>query len=233
MGNLPAYLKATKHPWACLLFVLPLLLMYEGAVASMGGDNPASVRNGADNWLRVGLAALGVAYAWLPPGVLVFFFATRCRQRWDDRPGDLVGTLGGMALESVAYALGLWGLSRGLPVLLERYAHPYMAAGGREGARRLVSFLGAGLYEEALFRLVLYGFLLYLLEKWQAPFFLAFPLAAAASAAAFAAAHHVGPYGEAYVPYLFFFRLLAGVYFAAVYQLRGFGIAVGAHACYN
>jgi hypothetical protein len=29
------------------------------------------------------------------------------------------------------------------------------------------------------------------------------------------------------------FRLVAGLYFAALFQYRGFGIAVGAHACYN
>ena len=31
----------------------------------------------------------------------------------------------------------------------------------------------------------------------------------------------------------FLFRVLAGLYFTAIYQFRGFGIAVGAHACYD
>ena len=31
----------------------------------------------------------------------------------------------------------------------------------------------------------------------------------------------------------FLFRLLAGMYFALLFELRGFGVAVGAHACYN
>ncbi len=62
---------------------------------------------------------------------------------------------------------------------------------------------------------------------------LAVPLAATASALLFSAAHHIGPYGQAYSNYLFLFRLLAGLYFAVLFQFRGFGIAVGAHACYN
>ena len=33
--------------------------------------------------------------------------------------------------------------------------------------------------------------------------------------------------------YVFLFRTMAGIYFAAVYHLRGFGIAAGAHACYD
>src|SRR5262245_2878985 len=146
MSNLAGYLRSTKHPWPCLLFVLPLLLAYELCVASMGGAHPENVRNGADNWLRVGLASLGVAYAWVPPAVLVFYFFTRSRRAWDDRPGDLSGTLCGMALESVVYALGLWGASRGLPLLLEHYGIPILAAGETDGPRRLVSYLGAGIY---------------------------------------------------------------------------------------
>ena len=58
-------------------------------------------------------------------------------------------------------------------------------------------------------------------------------LAASASALLFSAAHHIGPYGQPYSNYLFLFRLIAGLYFAVLFQARGFGIAVGAHACYN
>jgi hypothetical protein len=58
-------------------------------------------------------------------------------------------------------------------------------------------------------------------------------LAAVTSAAAFSGAHHLGPYGEPYDNYRFLFRTLAGVYFTAIYQLRGFGIAVGGHALYD
>ena len=49
----------------------------------------------------------------------------------------------------------------------------------------------------------------------------------------FSAAHHLGPYGQAYSNYLFLFRVMAGLYFAVLYELRGFGITVGTHACYN
>ena len=38
---------------------------------------------------------------------------------------------------------------------------------------------------------------------------------------------------EVFDAYVFLFRTLAGVYFAVLFQLRGFGIAVGAHACYD
>jgi hypothetical protein len=62
---------------------------------------------------------------------------------------------------------------------------------------------------------------------------LAFGMAAVASATLFATAHIIGPNGEPYSNYKFVFRLVAGLYFEALFQFRGFGIAVGAHACYN
>ena len=45
----------------------------------------------------------------------------------------------------------------------------------------------------------------------------------------FAAAHHIGPYGEPMRPDWFVFRACAGLYFTLLFVVRGFGIAVGAH----
>ena len=55
----------------------------------------------------------------------------------------------------------------------------------------------------------------------------------------FAAAHHVGPYGEEFhwralaSWSIFAFRTLAGIFFSVVYVYRGFGIAAGSHAAYD
>jgi membrane protease YdiL (CAAX protease family) len=99
--------------------------------------------------------------------------------------------------------------------------------------RQAVTYLGAGIYEEALFRLILFSVLVRLFAAADLARGPAVLLAAAGSAALFSTAHHVGPYGQPYSNYLFVFRLVAGLYFALLYQLRGFGVAVGAHACYN
>src|SRR5205085_1386093 len=140
------------------------LVAYEAGVLVLGGPHPETVRNGADHWLRTQLISLGVPYSWVPPAVLALGFAFWCWARRADRPGDLVGVLSGMVIESVTFALAL---------------------------------------------------------------------AAVASATLFSSAHHWGPHGQAYSNYLFLFRLVAGLYFALLYHARGFGIAVGAHACYN
>jgi hypothetical protein len=236
MASAPTgYFQATRHPWPCTLFVLPLLVSYEVGVLCLGGPHPEALRNGADNWLRCGLAALGLPFVWLPPLALLLMLAAWNLRRREDRPDDLVGTLSGMGVESTMFALGLWGVSRALYPLLRQLGVALAAVRPADEPAwgPVVTYLGAGIYEEALFRLALFSALVWLLRRVEAPTPLAVGLAAAASAALFSAAHHLGPYGQPYGNYLFLFRLAAGVYFALLYQMRGFGVAVGAHAVYN
>lgn len=228
-----SYLRSTRHPWPSLLFVLPLLIAYEAGVAVLGGPHPEQLRNGADNWLRVGLTRVGISWVWLPPVVLLTLMAVGTWKRRQDRPNEVLAVLSGMILESVALAIGLWGVSRALGPLLEQFGVELSVASAEPAVGQVITYLGAGIYEEALFRLILFSCLLRLLRFMDLNGLLAVALAASASALLFSAAHHVGPYGQPYSNYLFLFRLIAGLYFALLFQMRGFGIAVGAHACYN
>jgi membrane protease YdiL (CAAX protease family) len=62
---------------------------------------------------------------------------------------------------------------------------------------------------------------------------LAAVMAAITTSFLFAIAHHVGPAADAFNLFSFSFRAAAGVFFAAVFLLRGFGITVGSHAVYD
>ena len=228
-----SYLRSTRHPWPSLLFVLPLLIAYEAGVAVLGGPHPEHLRNGADNWLRVGLTRVGISWVWLPPVVLLTLLVLWTWRRRYDRPNEVIAILSGMILESVALAIGLWGVSRALGPMLEHFGVELSVASAEPAVGQVITYLGAGIYEEALFRLVLFSCLLGMLRFMDVNGVLAVALAASASALLFSAAHHVGPYGQPYSNYLFLFRLIAGLYFALLFQVRGFGIAVGAHACYN
>jgi hypothetical protein len=231
------YLRATRHPWPCLLFLLPLLIAYEAGVLYMGGPHPETVRNGADHWLRCALGAAGLQFFWVPPLVLIVGFSVWAYRRREDSPQDMGGVLCGMVLESITFALGLWVVCRLLAPLFVRAGLSVGEAGpvttSEPALRQLITYLGAGIYEEAMFRLVLFSALVGVLRLADLPIVFAVPPAALASGILFSLAHHIGPYGQAYSNYLFLFRLAAGLYFALLYQLRGFGIVVGAHACYN
>ena len=238
------YWSATKHPWACVLFVLPLLAIYELGLHALGQYD---LRNGADVWLRSALSEVGISPIYGAPCLLLFvllLWGLLCR---DHRPIDKVGVWVGMTGESAAFAVLLLGLSQGLWLLLLRADYLLGQPSHRIALLNLssqaalepmwgqiVSYLGAGIYEETLFRLMLFAGLIRLFSWSEArttP--LAICLAAFGSALLFAGAHHIGPNGDPFNAYVLSFRTFAGLYFAWLYQVRGFGIAVGAHAAYD
>ena len=97
-----------------------------------------------------------------------------------------------------------------------------------------VMSLGAGVWEEAVFRLGIMTGVVMLLERllglgrW-----LAVTIALLVSSALFSAMHHIPPYGDPLQLGVFTFRVLAGCFFGLIYWTRGFAIAVYTHAIYD
>jgi hypothetical protein len=228
-----SYFAATRHPWSSFLFLLPLLAAYEGGVLWLGGDRADRLRNGADAWLRWALEVFGVAHVLVVPALLILILLLWSWWRWADRPDDPVRTWFGMVFESGAYAVLLWQFSQNFGPLIERIGITLDITIQTGRAAQVLTFIGAGIYEEVLFRLGLFVLACYLLRAVQLPVIPSVILAAAGAAVGFAAAHHIGPYGEPMNPYVFLFRALAGLYFTVLFVGRGFGIAVGAHAGYD
>jgi membrane protease YdiL (CAAX protease family) len=228
-----SYLRATLHPWASLVFVVPLLLVYEGGVFVLSRENPDALRNGADAWVRWFLGRYGLGTLWAAPVVVAAYLAGRAYLNRKDRPSEPLAVAVGMTVESVLFAALLWAVAHNFRPLLDRAGLPLNAVTvNTPAAGQLVTFVGAGVYEEFLFRVVLFGGLCYLL-RLVLPKLPAVGLAAAASAVLFASAHHFGPTGESVDPTKFLFRAAAGLYFTLLYMFRGFGVAIGAHAGYD
>lgn len=232
-----SYFAAARHPWACLVFLLPLLAAYEAGVLWLGGANPNALRNGADAWLRWGLERYGFGQLYAAPLLVVGVFALRSLAEWKGRPKELFGTCFGMLAESAVFAVALWAFSRNFKPILDQLGvvlNVPRIEFRSPAAAQLVTYVGAGIYEEVIFRLGLFGVACLLLRLVLLPTAVAVPLAAVGAAVAFAAAHHLGPYGESPInPMVFLFRALAGLYFTGLYVARGFGVAVGAHAGYD
>ncbi len=228
---MPNYLRSTRHPWASLLFLFPLIAVYEGGMVYYGGERAATLRNGADAWLRWQLELFGVEHVFAAPLIVVAVLALWTWWRWADRPQDPVSTWFGMAFESGAFAFLLWQFSRNFGPILDTLGVRLQVAPRAEA--QVLTFVGAGIYEEVLFRLGLFAGMCLILRIVLLPKSIAVLLAAFGSALLFSAAHHIGPYGEPMQPYVFLFRTLAGLYFTFLFVARGFGIAVGAHAGYD
>jgi membrane protease YdiL (CAAX protease family) len=99
---------------------------------------------------------------------------------------------------------------------------------------RLMLALGAGLYEELLFRVLLVGGMAAGL-RWLLGVrtVVAGVTAAVTGALLFSMFHYVGQYGDPWDLASFTYRAIAGLVFSALYLVRGFGITAWTHALYD
>lgn len=110
----------------------------------------------------------------------------------------------------------------------------------RELLANVVTGIGAGIYEELVFRLILIIALMVIFQDiFQLGHKSSIILSVFISAALFAAYHHIVYLGGQFIqssPFNwaeFGFRTIAGIYFACLFAIRGFGITAGAHAFYD
>jgi len=239
----PPYQLETMRPLVSLVFVLPLLLLYEWG--RLWGTHPPH-QNGFDQLLKSYLLP-GVAGGFLLPvllvGILVVVHVRR-GDRWDVRPSLMPG----MFLESAALGLLLFLAAKALVILFATqsaeatptlFSVSLARVSPSEWWSDSIRFVGAGIYEELFFRLLLLGSLLAACGKWvnksevaRIPVLL---LAVLLTSLIFACAHYqpFNPHGDLFAWCGFANRMLASVFFCVVFLLRGFGIVVGTHLAYN
>ncbi len=235
-----SYWVTTRRPFPSLLFVAPLAIAYETAVFWRSGQGAiGGTRAGADAWMCQVLTSIGLSHPWFLPlllAVILLGWQVTSSHRWRFSPS----ILGGMIVESMTWAIALLGMGRLIDLgfsYMEQGHLPLLAA-DPSAPRHLdltavIGYIGAGVYEETLFRLMLIPAFFGTLRLLQMPQVLSSSWAVTASALLFALAHHAGSPGEVFTWYAFIFRWMAGVFFAWVFVLRGFGIAVGTHTAYD
>lgn len=212
------YWAESRRPLSSLVFVSPLLVAYEGGVLLLGIQ-----MNGADAWMRRTLDVLGLTQHFLLP-LLTVGILLGCqyvaRQPWRLS----AGVLWTMVVESVLLAVVLW-------LILQLMGSLRLSIAGH--LKDAVSYFGAGIYEELMFRLIGLSALAWALARLRVAPPTGTIAAILLTSLLFAAAHHVGAAGEPWRWFSFLFRFVAGVYFSILFAYRGFGIAAGAHAAYD
>ncbi|HEY3934928.1 MAG TPA: CPBP family intramembrane glutamic endopeptidase [Gemmatimonadales bacterium] len=218
-----------------VLFAAPLLIAYE--VLAWALSNPAApgVRNGADVLLKAPFARLAGVRGVIAFDVLLAAFGIWLVVRdWRRNRGPLrPAVFAGMFAESVALAVVVGGVLRFATAALLHYFVLARPAGLDVPTELMVS-LGAGIYEELLFRVILVGGLSLLATRvfgWKPRG--AGVFAAVLSALLFSSFHYIGAYGDTLKMSSFVFRFLAGLVFSTLYLLRGFGITAWTHSLYD
>lgn len=208
------------RPLDALVFLLPLIVFYE--VASRARPD----RVIAFDLLRRFLELFGPVGVWAPAlGVVVILLATHAAsgERWTIRWSNVFlmypeSALWAVPLLSMNWVVGLTAANGANRTLVDQFALG----------------VGAGVYEELVFRLILISLIMMIgvdvLKLGRATVAV---VAVLLSALAFAAHHHP-PIGiEPFQINRFLFRAGAGVYLAIVFWFRGYGLAAGCHAAYN
>jgi len=265
------YWHESSRPLTSLIFILPMLVFYEGGVLILG---PQAIRNGADVWLRQLLDLMGLGqYFMLPVLACGLLLAWHHMVR---KPWRLNWTvLYGMLFESLVFgfllvviagwqsrllatsiAMGPGENAVGTPsdaggvsrLSSATTGDAYSPGATGDSARRLtatlVAYVGAGIYEEVLFRLMLLPAVWGLLRLCTFSTRSSMVTAVIVTSLIFSGAHYqfdliIGTFhwttafGEPFSWFSFLFRFIAGVTFSTLFLVRGFGITAGSHAMYD
>jgi hypothetical protein len=222
-----AYFRQTHRPLVCLAFLMPWVMAYEVGTLVVGtsADTVPPRHVVAYLLLEQFINLFGATALYLPGLALVAILLAwhvAARDRWSFR----FKTLLGMLAESALLALPL--------VLFNQLLASRPAGKVTSWSEDLVLSVGAGIYEELLFRLIcitLLSILLVDLLKIQRG--TALVLMVVISSLVFAA-HHYPPLGsDPWHLASFLFRAIAGGYLATLFVVRGFGIAAGCHIVYD
>ena len=242
MKLVTSYWKTSRSPRYSVLFALPLLLLYEALAAMLSAADGSGVRNGADVLLKSVFEGIAGPYGPLLFGLVLIGGSIWIISRDQKRTGGKLrpAVFGTMFAESVLLA-SAFGIIVGTITAVLLGQIPLFAI-MQEGipmtemsaATRLMVSLGAGLYEELLFRVLLVSGIALLgtrVFKWQPR--TAAIVAVIGGAFIFSAFHYIGPYGDVFQLQSFVFRMVAGLFFSGLYLARGFGITAWTHALYD
>lgn len=233
------YWSESRRPLACLAFVLPFLAIYEVGILWLGAE---ATRNGAEVYLRFLLESAGLGQYFLLPlliGAILLGWHHASDRPWKVHSRwmwmmMLESLLLGFLILLLANAFLLW------PTTWTDKADTMAAATGAAtagGIDQLISYFGAGIYEELLFRLMLLPATAAVIRLCGGSGRVSWAVAIVVTSLLFSAVHYelftLNPNADVFAWDTFVFRALAGVVFSILFVLRGFGIAVGAHAMYD
>jgi hypothetical protein len=214
-----SYLALTRDPAVSGVYILPLLVCYELGVRV----SHVPLRNAAELMLKDLVALAGPLAPFAHYLVLIGSIACAA---------DVVRRRLPFLLVYVPFLAEcfLWAALLGPLVTLFLPIHLLSAP----PSTSLWLSIGAGIYEELVFRFFLLALPFLLLKRVLGVSTIAAAVAALLlSSLAFAGYHHVGPFGEPFNARTFCFRLMAGIMLGILFIFRGLGVTTYLHAFYD
>ena len=224
-----SYFLQTRSSFYSFLFTIPLFFIYEVGILFLSKDDILVVRNGADFLMRSILESFGIFGLYGLGAIFLIGFIITYIYFFNDKSNKSIRPdyLFIMIFESVCWALILY-------FLLSKFMLVLMNPIGKTITQQVTLAVGAGIYEEFLFRVMLIsgltgiiGFVFLWSEKVRKA------AALIIAAGIFSAFHFMGDYGEEPNFSVFMMRFIAGIFLGLIYVFRGFGPAAYAHTVYD
>ncbi len=238
-----AYVTASAQPLHTLIFLLPLVVAYElGAGMYLGANGGVGIGNIRAHSLILGaFQDMGALGRFVPTAlmlVVLLVWHVLARHPWRVRPMFV----GAMLAESLLWTIPLlvlvalvqFALGSGAPAAAGTEAQGTPSILTLPVPARVTLSLGAGLYEEFLFRMVGIALLhSILVDVARLSERVGTMLAVLGAAGAFAFYHDLSAPSGGILWTKATSLVLAGAYFGVIYVLRGFGVVVAVHALYD
>lgn len=219
------YFRKSSSPLYSFIITLPIFLIYELGIFWMRNIEFNYIQNGADVLIEQIILKLGFDVIYVSS--IIFLFILLIIIYYQKRHFNSLSIsrsyLGVMFLESMVYASILFFLMGNLYLMDVSTNDIYC---------NMILSLGAGIYEELIFRVLLIYIsyqsikFLFRLGKFSANFY-----AVILSAILFSLFHFIG--GESINQEAFAVRFIAGIFLASLYVQRGFGITAITHSFYD
>ena len=224
-----SYFSNSKSPLYSFLFTLPLFILYEIGVFISSIDETLIIRNGADVLLRQLFSYFGfngfkwLGFIFLLAYVVTFFIHKRKLQ---NTKLNLI-YLPFMIFESIIWSVLIYLLMTNTHIFL-------MNPKGNMIIQSVTLAVGAGIYEEFLFRFVLiFTFTKLIIFIFGMEYNYSHIISMVISAGIFSSFHFIGDFGDFFSFDTFMIRFFAGILLGIIYFTRGFGITAWAHSIYD
>ncbi len=223
------YFRNSSSAYYSLIASLPLLIGYE-VLVTLTQSSYWKVRNAADVWIRTFLMAFDIKPQYITFVMIALVFLliplVKVRSRGTTLHGRYFVL---MFFESLAYSLVL-GL------VLHTLLRVVLLSTGvlsNSQLQNLALSMGAGLFEEFFFRVLLLNGLYWLLRNMLRSTIAAGITSIFLASLLFSLSHYIGNMADEFQWYSFMFRWMAGLLFTVLYFFRGFAVTAYTHALYD
>lgn len=232
MNTIKQYFSNTHTLLYSFLLSVPLFLIYESLILISQPNSEHIVRISVDVWMKSIFTYFGVnavSFSLLFMMLIGLFVLYKERERLKT---IRFGYFPFMMVESLIYAIVVAFISNKLISLIFNLVASDSVQ-SLSYLQKLALSLGAGLYEELFFRVILVTVLLFIFNKVFNKKWAAIIASVTLSALLFSAVHYIGSMGDLFTFSSFMYRFVFGLILNGIYVIRGFGVAAWTHAIYD